>query len=215
MNDEALRALYARATAARGDPARAACPAPEALLALVRREGAEEGRLRTLDHAMACADCRADFELLRAIESGRRREAGDAVRQLRWRRPLGVALAAIAAALLVVALLPRAGWWPILDRVDEVRGSENEVVVVAPGDEAVLAGGAPTFVWHPVAGARRYRLEVFTADGATRAAVGPITDTTATLPAGALAPGDYRWTVSAELDGGAARSALRRLRVTR
>ena len=50
-------------------PARAASiPPPEAIAALVRREGPEEARLATLDHVMSCADCRRDFDLLRAVE---------------------------------------------------------------------------------------------------------------------------------------------------
>ena len=68
VNDEQLREIYGglMTTSARRGPS--SCPAPEALLALVRREGPEETRLATLDHVMSCADCRSEFDLLRSIE---------------------------------------------------------------------------------------------------------------------------------------------------
>ena len=68
MSDEGLREAYQRALATRAPRELAVCPAPEAILALVRREGSEDERLSVLDHAMACPACRQEFELLRAIE---------------------------------------------------------------------------------------------------------------------------------------------------
>ena len=68
MSDDRLRELYAIAQAGRSAGAGGEHPAPEAIAALVRREGPEEARLATLDHVMSCADCRRDFDLLRAVE---------------------------------------------------------------------------------------------------------------------------------------------------
>ena len=211
LSDERLREIYARAVEARHDPARADCPTPDALLALVRREGGESTRLALLDHAMACPDCRRDFELLRAIEAGRRADADAGVRHIRWRRPIGVALVtALAAALAFFAVL--GPWQRRSARSDVYRGGATEAVAVAPLDGATIAAGSPTFVWHAVRGARGYVLEVVTPGGALVAAR-ETTDTSAapvTLPAG-----DYRWWVRARLDGGERRSVSRRLRVTR
>ncbi|HEX2781608.1 MAG TPA: hypothetical protein VHM30_19040 [Gemmatimonadaceae bacterium] len=214
LNDDQLRALYARATEARRDPSRASCPSPDALLALVRGEGREQARLEVLDHAMTCPDCRRDFELLRAIEAGRRADAGAAVQHIRWRRPIGVTLvAALAAALVFVAVLGPWQRWRRGSESDVLRGDSAEVVAIAPAADA--SGSGPfTFTWHPVPGARRYLLEVLTPEGAVRASR-ETADTTATLAATELGAGDYRWWVRAQLDGGERRSAARRLRVGR
>lgn len=214
LTDEQLRALYARVTETPRDPSHAACPAPDALLALVRREGREQARLTALDHVMSCADCRRDFELLRAIETGRRTDAGDAVAHIRWRRPVGIALTTtLAAALVVFAVL---GPWQNREArsaPDVLRGGGTEVAVIAPAADAAVSGPL-AFTWHRVPGARRYVLEVVAPGGSLRASR-TTTDTTAALGAAELGPGDYRWSVRAQLDGGEYRSATRRLRVSR
>ena len=210
LTDERLRELYSRAVQARRDPARASCPSPDALLALARREGSEQDRLTVLDHAMACPACRADFELLRSIETARRVDADAGARHIRWRRPVGVALVtALAAALALFAVL---GPWQRSRARDVYRGSADVEVISPPAD---ASGTGPfTFVWHPVPGARRYVLEVLTPDGSLRATT-ETTDTTVTLGGAVLGTGDYRWSVRARLDGGEQRSPARRLRVGR
>lgn len=65
-----LRELYSRRVAARGDGGGNSCVTPEALIAVVRREGPEADRLATLDHVMACAACHRDYEWLTAVLSG-------------------------------------------------------------------------------------------------------------------------------------------------
>ena len=97
VNEERLREIYAGAMASRGAKGRrtAACPLPEAVLALVRREGSEDSRLATLDHVMSCPQCRSEFDLLRSIElagaaSGAARPAragGAGEFRPRWRPP--------------------------------------------------------------------------------------------------------------------------------
>ena len=68
IDDELLRTAYAVHLRRDADRVEASvCPSPEALLALVRREGAEADRLAVLDHVMSCAHCRAEFDLLRAV----------------------------------------------------------------------------------------------------------------------------------------------------
>ncbi|HEX8851527.1 MAG TPA: hypothetical protein VF761_18510 [Gemmatimonadaceae bacterium] len=201
LSDEQLREIYARAIEARRDPARASCPSPDALLALVRREGSDESRLETLDHAMSCPDCRGDFELLRAIEGARRADADAGVRHIRWRRPMGVALvAALAAALALFAVL---GPWQRSRPGEVYRGGPAEIGVVSP--PAGASESAPfTFTWHRVPRARGYVLEVFTPGGALRA-TRETADTTVTLSDAELGDGDYRWSVRARLDDGSER----------
>ena len=212
MTDEQLREVYGRAIAARHDARRAACPAPDTLLAVARREGPESERVETLDHVMSCPDCRKDFELLRAIERGQRIEAREGANRIRLRRPIGVALVTGLAATLVFAAVvgPRNDWW----RSDVVRDAGSDVVALSPAADAVVPAGPLQFSWRAVPGARSYRLELLTPDGSTLA-TRQTTDTTVTLTDVRPAPGDYRWLVSARLDGGERRSVARRLRVTR
>ena len=68
LGDARLRDAYAQAVALRREQSRSACASPDALLAVVRREGREDIRLATLDHALACPDCGRELELLRSIE---------------------------------------------------------------------------------------------------------------------------------------------------
>jgi len=165
---------------------------------------------------MSCPDCRRDFELLRAIEAGRRADAGVAVETIRWRRPLGIALAtALAAALALVAVLgPWRDWRREGAGPDLARGGRADAAAIAPGDDASLPRGPLAFTWHPATGARRYTVELLTTNGTVAASL-ETGDTTATLDAGRLPPGDYRWWVRASLDGGERRSSPRRLRLGR
>jgi hypothetical protein len=211
VNEERLREIYAGALASRGAKAgrTAACPLPEAVLALVRREGSEEERLATLDHVMSCADCRSEFDLLRSIELAGA-EAGATARPGRrsWLVP-----AALAASVLLAVGIGRLAL-PTAPEGEVVRsGSDAGVTLVAPPPESP-AGSAMLFAWHPIPGAVRYRLEVLTSDGEV-ALEAETADTAITLQGAAgLAPGDYKWWVGASSAGTAARSALRPLRLT-
>jgi hypothetical protein len=219
LTDERLRELYERALAERGAPERARCASPEAILALVRREGAEERRLETLDHVMACDACRAEFELLRAIEqagAGAGAARAPAARPWSsggWRRAAPLALA--ASVLLAVGV---GVWQQVGGRAgpEVERGAPDSVTLLAPA-AGTAAGATVRFVWHSVPGARRYDLEVMDAGGAvvyattTADTVVTVRDTARLRPAT-----DYRWWVRATDDAGAQRaSAVRRLRVRR
>ena len=205
VNDEQLRAIYDGLMTARARTGASACPAPEALLALARREGPEDGRLATLDHAMRCADCRAELDLLRSIELAGA-EAGVRSRR-RFMAPL-----ALAASLLLALVIGR---WalPSAPESDVVRsGSADRVTLLAPPPEA--ATGSPIlFAWHPIAGASRYRLEVMDSGGDV-VLEAETADTAIVLQGAAdLAPGEYQWWVGATAPG-AAPSELRPLRLT-
>src|SRR5687768_16428906 len=136
MNDEALRAAYARAMTEPRSADRAGCPAPDALIALVQRTGPEDMRLATLDHTMSCAACQADFELLRAIDAADRRETATSRRTLRWHRPLMLALA--ASVVLAIGIGPGRDW--LADRQpDTLRGDASAVTVVGPDPGATIS----------------------------------------------------------------------------
>ena len=211
LNDDRLRELYARATAARRDPQRAACPTPDALLAAVRREGSEQRRLEVSDHSMSCADCRQDFELLRAIEAGRRADAGAEVAHIRWRRPLGIALAASVALFAAITVWQ---WSQGTTGSDVMRGERYGIASIAPRPDTTVTAGPIAFTWHVLPGTRRYVVELLDAQGVVNASR-ETTDTTATLGDARLPAGDYTWWVRAELNGAEARSPARHLRVER
>lgn len=208
MSDERLRELYATAQAGRTAGEGGEHPAPEAIAALVGREGPEEARLATLDHVMACPECRRDFDLLRAVERAGV-ESGAAARpggRRSWFMP-----AALAASVLLAVGVGRVALRS--DGGDTTRGGGDAVELVQPGPEAA-AGDAITFSWHAVPGASRYELELLDAGGGV-AALATTTDTTASpASARALPPGDYRWWVRATTsDARSLRSALRPLRL--
>jgi len=205
VTEARLKDAY-QAYLARTRAARTSCPSPEAIQALVRREGDEAGRLATLDHVMGCGECRAELDLLRTVEdAGVRAGAVSAPGRGRWVMP-----AALVATLLVAVGLGRAVLRPADDTVRS--GNVARVELVAPGAE-VTAGAPVSFAWRPVEGAARYRLEVL--DQAGDLAIEAEThDTTLTSDSAArLPPGSYQWWVIALSPAPGPRSELRRLRV--
>lgn len=211
VNETRLRELYAGRLEARRPVTRAACPSPEALQALARREGAEADRLGVLDHAMSCADCRAELDLLRSIETAGRELAvtGRPARRS-WFMP-----AALAASLLLAVGLGRLALAPRPEENVVRSGSgASTVALLTPALEANV-GEPLRFSWRAVPGATRYRLEVLSPAGEV-AMEAETTDTVvAPDPARALPAGEYQWWVSALGAPGMPRSGLRPLRLTR
>ena len=211
VTEARLRELYTARLSTRRPSGRAECPSPEALQALARREGSEELRLQTLDHVMSCADCRAELDLLRSIEgAGRQLGAGGrAVRRV-WMIP-----AALAATLLLAVGIGRLALKSSSEDELVRAGAERGAVTLLSPPAEVRAGVPLIFSWRPVEGARRYRLEVLNASGEV-ALEAETTDTLlASDMARQLAPGDYKWWVSALVSPASLRSELRALRLTR
>jgi hypothetical protein len=187
VTEAQLKEAY-QAHLARSRRDRASCPPPEAIQALVRREGDEAARLATLDHAMSCGECRTELDLLRTVEEA------------------GVRSGAVAAP-------GRRRWMMLKPSEDTVRSDDaTRVELVAPGAE-VPAGTPISFAWRPVEGASRYRLEVLNESG-DLAIEAETRDTMLTSDSAAsLAPGTYQWWVIALSPAPGPRSELRRLRV--
>jgi len=157
FEDDDLRAAYAPRLSERAAHG-LGCPSPDALLAAVRGEGPEAERLQVLDHALRCAACRPELALLQSVSGAGERSRG--VVALSWfRRRL--APLAIAASLLVVAGMFGVDQWRKRtgDEITRSPGGEGEPALIAPGNQAETAATL-TFVWHPVAGALRYTLEL-------------------------------------------------------
>ena len=200
--------------AERDRPGGPGCASPEAILGLVRREGSEEERLATLDHVMSCAACHREYEWLAAVDRAVvETEPATAAARRPWQfmRPLALAASVLVAAgaVLVVRRMVTQGPEPI-------RGNGVDIVLVAPAEE-VPAGGPIAFVWRPLAGVRRYVIEVQWTDGSV-AFTETTADTTVILkePAVALPESDYRWWVREVTDGSEPRaSSYRALRLRR
>jgi len=212
VTDEALRAAYQRALDARRVGGRESCVAPEAMLALLRREGGEEERLEALDHVMGCAACHSEFELLRSLEQAgaatteRARPAG-----LRIPPRAAVPLALAASVVLVITVGQRLR---SPDAPDVERGTTNEVTLLEPTPE-IEDGTPPTFAWKPVPGAQSYELEVLDDSGALVWGA-KTSETSVTLSDPRLLPPgrSYRWWVRATTASGNQRaSAVRSLRI--
>lgn len=209
MNEDRLREAYTAAleTGKAGPAGRHA--SPEAIAALARREGSESERLATLDHVMSCRECRAEFDLLRAVErAGAASGAAKSGARRTWYVP-----AALAATLLLAVGVGRMMTKPGDDDVTR-GGGAGALSLLKPGVEAA-AGDSLVFVWSPARGARKYALEVLDAGGGVvLTAETPDTVVSPALVAG-LAPGDYTWWVRATTsDARTVRSAVRPLRLT-
>jgi hypothetical protein len=206
VNDQQLRAIYADVMTSRSRSRPSGCPEPEAILALVRREGPEDTRLATLDHVMSCGDCRSEFDLVRSIELAGA-EAGAIARPgRRWMAPLALAASVLLAVVIGRYALPGAA------EKDVVRSGEKErLTLLAPPTDATT-GSPILFAWHPIEGAGRYRLEVMNAGGEV-VLEAETADTAIVLQSAAdLEPGEYQWWVGATAPADA-RSALRPLRL--
>jgi hypothetical protein len=212
VTDEAVREAYQRALDARRVSGRELCLAPEAMLSLLRREGAEEQRLEALDHVMGCGACRSEFELLRSIEqagAGTAERARPAILQIP--RRVAVPLALAASLILVVTIGQRLR---SPEGTDVERGAMDGVTLLGPAPE-IAAGTSPTFAWKPVPGAQSYELEVLDEKGAvvwdTRTSETSVNISDPVL----LTPGkNYRWWVRTTTGSGNQRaSAVRSLRI--
>ncbi|HXY31573.1 MAG TPA: hypothetical protein VEI06_12755 [Gemmatimonadaceae bacterium] len=153
--DQELRDAYQLVA---GRSAAVPCPAPERIAALAAGEGSETERLATLEHAMQCAMCRKELDLLRAAAQGAEEAAPARTFLPRW--------AALAASVLIALGVGALAW---------------RVIPRAPGAD-VLRGGAPTFAivqpaadarvtppvalrWRSVPGATSYTVELLSGAG--------------------------------------------------
>ena len=197
LNDEQLRLAYASSSQRRAPADRVACPAPEALLAVVERTGHESVRLETLDHAMMCDRCRRDLDLIRASAG-----AAGVPRPRTWFRSPSVGLMALAASLLAVAGVRLYMTTADAESGPRLRGGAG--IVTHP---VARAAGGVRLAWRPPTGAMSYRLEVLQAG---RAVLDTTMRDTSFVVSDSLVGGsaEVSWTVSAILDDGTTVSSL-------
>jgi hypothetical protein len=208
FDDEQLRAAYEPILSASRSAHGPECPSPEALLAATRGEGPEPERLRVLDHALRCPACRPELALLHSVSSPKRDLRLVPVRASAWRR--FVPLAAAASVVLAVGLVTVDRWRQRAGE-DAVRGGvagASGIALIAPASEHAMSAGPVTFVWHPVAGAIQYALEVDDVDG-TVLFTAQGADTVQTVAN--LSAGERRWFVRARMDDGSERRSVARV----
>jgi hypothetical protein len=202
--DERLRSLYAAAAADSPDTPH---PDPERLAEAARGRGSETSRLAVLDHAMTCAQCRRDLDLVRsAVRAGQRLQRDQLVTR---------SLLAVAAVVVVAVTLSFAGrgslahfWRP--PTADTERGgndSESTAVELVAPLGPVPPNATPALVWRRVPGATSYLVEIIH-DGGLAVLRTATPDTSLAWPS--LPRGQsYRWRVSATSpDGIVRRSAF-------
>jgi hypothetical protein len=186
------------------------CVSPEAMLALLQREGTEDERFATLEHVMSCPACHREYQWLAAVDRAAVEAGATPAARRPWWRSAPLALAASLVAVVGAALLARAPW---LNGGEATRGETGDVALVTPAAGATIAGSS-TFAWHPLPEAPAYVLEIQRADGSV-ARSDTTADTTLALPGAALPPAEYRWWVREVTDGSEPRSsAFRTMRVT-
>lgn len=198
-NDERLRLAYGDALAHRRQIDRAACPEPEALLAVAARSGSEAVRLQVLDHVMQCDRCRREFDLVRASVM-----ATGAPRQRSWFRSPSIGLMAIAALLLIAAGVRLYGTSRDLEAGPRLRGGAAAWAYPARWLSTVGVGLA----WRPTVGAVAYRVEVVDETG--RAVIDSTMRDTSLFVNDSLLRGhrELVWTVAATLGDGTSVNSL-------
>jgi hypothetical protein len=206
MTDDArLRRAYDELVAARAPADRAGCPAPEALLRVVEREGDETSRFATLDHVLTCARCRPELDLLRAGTDAASMVAPASSTSASGIRRLPLRTLAMAAGIVVVIGVG------VIAREEggqgrrTLRGTGSAITLGIPerrGD------GALVLRWSRVEDAPRYRVELFTTSGATLA-LAVVSETTyvARPDPSFVGTGSLRWMVTAMIADGAERSS--------
>jgi len=175
---------------------------------LAANELSPSERDRYFDHVTSCADCTRVWRGVLTLKSeaeARGLITAAAVERPWWRTQM-VALAAAASVLLAVA-----GFFVTL-RTDVDSGAVRGNSALPPVerlDVGYPAGGTPQFTWTVVPGTTKYRVDLFTEDGAplwSGEVAAPTVSWPATVP---RQNGRYRWRVEAVgANGPIARSRL-------
>lgn len=222
MSDDKLRAAYNAYVHDNAPRDRSGCPTPEQLQTLAESgQGGNNTNLKMLDHVFGCAFCRADFALLRAVQTGvqssnETEQASGTKTEPRRTWFTGPRIAIAASLLFAIGIgsesLRRA-------RSSELRGTPtdaSDVVIVSPSVNATISPDA-AFVWRKVVGAVSYELQLL--DTAGGVVTSQITSDTVYTPnsderARIAALSKLDWFVAARRsDGNERRSAITRVQV--
>ena len=164
---------------------------PNEIVAYIDHAATGEQRARLESHLARCADCRAE------IRDAERIIASLPVNRS-WRRRGAFSAAAVAAALLIVAVLPRPGSErSSLQHREAAVATTISPVSLAPVRHVESLGA---FIWRSVPHASRYEVRVFDVNGFV-VWHEETTDTTLRAPvaAGIRAGRPYYWRVQANV----------------
>jgi hypothetical protein len=196
LSDEKLRALYGALAA---DAPQTPHPDPDQLADAALGRGSPESRLATFDHALSCAACRRELDLLQTVAT-----TGAKLRQQQLRMRLVLATAAVIVVGIGLSIARRGS--PVKE---EERGSaaaddtaRRAIELVAPVGP-VAPRATPSLVWRRVPGVSSYKVEIVS-DRAVVVVRSETSDTTLAWPS--LPRGQtYRWRVSATQSDGTVR----------
>lgn len=219
MNDDKLRALYGARVAASVPADRSCCPSPEQLQRLAESgNGGNSANLAMLDHVFGCAYCRPEFALLRTVQAESEAVGGaTTARTKAANRWLTGPRLAIAAGLLIALgiggeSLRRMRAGESSDVVRNAAVDANEIALVAPLSNTAGA----KFVWHKMAGAITYEVQVLDTNGsvlATRVTSDTVYSPSASEREQFELAGMVDWFVVAKRsDGNERRSSIARVR---
>lgn len=203
MNDESLRKSYDQSLREQ-DGAKAASGVDlDRIGDVVRGDGPESERLRTIDTLMSSAEGRRELELAWAAARAAQEPAVPA-RYSPSRRWYALAASLVAVAVTSVWLASR----PNTVDGEVFRGNDSPVRLVSPVQEPV-APRAARFVWRRVDKARNYTLVVVDTTG-TEIYAATTSDSAITLPDSIqLVPGEaYLWWVQASMSDGSTLTAV-------
>jgi hypothetical protein len=189
-----LRSAYAELVRQRTPRDRKGCPPPERIASVVERAGSETERLETLDHVLACAQCRRELDLLRTASEAATGAAPAVSRVSRFR--IGTMIALAASLLLTVVVMSSRNRGA--DTPGVVRG-DGPVELLAP---TPLASGGIQLTWRAIPSVSRYEVRVLDEDG--RRLVDTTTvDTTLALSDSLVRASHPRvWSLGAQLQDG-------------
>lgn len=198
FSDDRLRALYAAHAANAPDT-----PHPDAdqLADAALGRGPEAARLAVFDHALSCATCRRELELLEVTS-----RAGEVLqRRHRW-VAVSLAIAAVIVVAIAVPTISGKLWRQVrapasedVDRGAPGVAGPRLLTVIGPAG-TVAPGTTPAFAWHPAPRIALYVLEIVDDTGFV-VSRSRTTDTTAPWPSLARG-GRYRWRVSGTTSAG-------------
>jgi hypothetical protein len=199
MNDRDLQRLYREGMQRPGERSSDA-PDPALLLRVARGEATEAERLAVLDRVMQSDELRREYDLFRALAAAQRRRE--------------TLLPRLLAAAAVVVIFGGTLVWRETHRPDPYRGGGAPLSIIAPPADAEVAQPV-TLVWHQVAGAHGYDIELLGEDGRVITKYSTADTVEVLLPEVGLAAGSaYSWSVTARLDNGiVVRSLVTRFRV--
>lgn len=218
MSDDKFRTAFNTDVTNNAPGNRLACPSPEQLQSLAASgQGGNSTNLKMLDHVFGCAYCRADFALLRAVHVGVQLAESESVRQTPNRNWFTGPGLAIAATLLFAIGI--GGEVFRRSRASELRGANtdaSDVAVVSPASASTIAPDV-AFVWHKVAGAATYEIQVLDTAGvviASHITADTVFTSSAEERGRIAAVLAFDWFVSAKRsDGNERRSAIARVHV--